>query len=285
MAFITGSAASISDLLTAIRNACTSNGWTLAGNVLSKGTCYQRLQVSGSQLDLISGTGIDGSNNLLGAADDQSCRLGFSNSSATFAYPVDYFIHINTSPDEIYTVVRYSGSWYQFLAWGQSSHPGLSGTGNWYTGSQNATFAGSNTVGNSVYNSGLIVENFGAAGMFQGRQYAGNRQNGAVDHKLDSVTWKVEGAWRDWYSPFILSPNAFNSRSILIPIRVYAPRTSGFVSVVLECAHSRFVNAANLSAEQIITLGSDKWKIYPWWSKNPPLAIANCAHAFRYDGP
>lgn len=284
MAYVTGTANSLADLLAAIQSACTANGWTLAGNILVKGTCYVRVIISGTQLQVIAGTGKDGSNNLTGAANDLACILGRSTTNAPFGFPATYYIHVNTAPDEVYVVVNYATLYYQFLAFGQSAMPGLAGTGNWYTGSQNTTFSGTVSDDTTLQNGGMVDVD-PVVGLFQGRQYAGNRQNGAVDHELDSVTWQVEGAWRDWYSPFVVSPNAFNSRSILLPVRVYAPRPSGFVSPVLECAHARFVNIANLDAQQIITLGTDKWKVYPWWSKTNGGAIAACGHAFRYDGP
>ncbi len=284
MAYITGTAASVASLLTAIQGACTANGWTLAGSVLSKGTCYQRLTISGTQLQLTAGTGIDVSNNLLGIADELACVLGRTSTLVAYAFPLDYFIHINTAPDEVYVVVRYGGTFYQCLAFGQSAQPGLVGGGNWYSGSQNTVF-GANTDAGSLLSSGGDNGSCAVMGLFYGIQYAGNRQNGAVHHALDSATWKVEGAWRDWYSPFILQPNAFNSRSILIPIRVYAPRTGGFISPVLECRHARYVNLANMVPEQVITLGPDRWRVYPWWAKDARLGIVNCGHALRYDGP
>jgi hypothetical protein len=57
---------------------------------------------------------------------------------------------------------------------------------------------------------------------------------------------------------------------------------------VLECAHARFVSIANLDDQQIITLGTDKWKVYPWMRRGAAYdglnSSGNCGHAIRYDG-
>lgn len=285
MAFVTGTANSVTDLLSAIQNACVANGWTLSGGVLHKGTCYASIVVQSGKLVVTSGTGIDGSNALTGVADELGCVLGITNATALFAYPVVYFIHVLTAPDEVYVVVGYAAAFYQLLAFGQSASLGLNGTGNWYSGSQNTNNINSSRANTQFQTQGVFAENCAVMGMFYGVQYFNLRQNGGVDHELDSVTWKVEGAWRDWAPQIMLQPNGTTGETVLIPIRVYAPRPSGFISPVLECGHARFCRMDNLEPEQIITLGSDKWKIYPWWTKLASQAISPCGHAIRYDGP
>lgn len=281
MAYVTGTANSMTDLLAAIQTACTANGWTLSGNVLHKNTCYIELAIASGVITIRSGTGIDGSNLLAGAADTPTGQLGISINSIAFGWPVTFQVFIGTVPDEVYVVCNYAVTKYQQVAWGQSAMPGLIGTGNWYSGCSRYS---------SAYN--YIPPNWSGDG--QNSQY-GNCTSilcqapgtlapkaRGVDHQLDSATWAVEGAARDWSALYFRQPNIWNAESILIPIRVYANRPSSFVSPVLECAHARFVSVKNLDDGQIITLGPDRWKVFPWWDR---VASAYAGHAFRYDGP
>lgn len=288
MAYVTGTANSLADLLVAIQNACTANGWTLsAGGVVSKGACFSELKVSGAYITIRGGKGVDGSGNLTGATDTAAgyfCVISGPGQSygitVPFTWPATYFVHVLTAPDEVYVMVNHDGNFYQTIAFGQSAMPGLVGTGNWYCGGVRQTdarfgYTGINSVpqgDNGYMPTSLFCNPNGARG---------------VDHELDSATWAVEGAWRDWASSFWRQPNQWNQESILLPIRVYASRPSGFVSPVLECAHARYVNIANLVDQQIITLGTDKWKVYPWMLRSTTTANGSqyAGHAIRYDGP
>jgi hypothetical protein len=141
-----------------------------------------------------------------------------------------------------------------------------------------------------------MESNLANGGLFMGLAGYAASQNGAVDHQLDSATWGVEGAWRDWAFPIENSPNNWNGESILIPVRVFATRPAGFVTPVAELAHARFLSIHNLDDQQIITLGSDRWKVYPWWARGSrgidnigfsshTTYSAAFGHALRYDGP
>ena len=152
MPLITGTANSMSDLLTALRSACTSNGWTLSGSVLHKGGCYARLQVetgatpttrpsvgTREYLSVTAGNGIDGSNNLTDAAGISASvgpLISGSNSSdlayVDWSFPVTYHIHVNDTPDEVWAAVQYNGTYFQHVAFGKSPAPGNPGTGNWF---------------------------------------------------------------------------------------------------------------------------------------------------------
>lgn len=152
MPFVTGNAASLADVLTAVRNACTANGWTLSGNVLHKSGCYVLMDMqtcpapatrpsigTRQYLRITAGNGIDGSNNLTDAAGISACvGPGVDNgNSSTLAYldwafPVTYSIHINTAPDEVWVAIQYNGVYFQHIGFGKSPAPGNPGTGNWF---------------------------------------------------------------------------------------------------------------------------------------------------------
>lgn len=298
MAFVTGTANSFADLLTALQNACTANGYALNGNVLSKGTLFAEVTyVAGTypRLKVRGGTGQAGGV-LSGATDRGSATMGFATSGSplgvnAFTFPMNYNIHIGTAPDEVYLFVNYNLTLYQYIAFGQSNVPGLNGSGNWYAGSD--VDRASNMTSVDIRTLGGYMENgYLNGGFFQGLNGYPNSMNGAVDHKLDSATWLVYGAWNDLWSLIPNSPNSWNGEAVLLPVTVYATRGSGFISCVAELAHARFLAIDNVSDRQVITLGTDKWMVYPWWRRGPrampPGNVADTAtlgHAIRYDGP
>lgn len=293
MAFVSGSAASFSDLLSALQSACTANGWTLNGNVLSKGVCFAEVTSVTDNFPYLRvrcGTGQSGGV-LSGASDVDSSQIGLVHSGNPFAFPMNYFIHVMDDPIEVYFIVNYGSDRYQILAFGNA--PGMSaGSGNWYTGTQQKYNQA--TVYFNTDTSGGDPKSYLSGGLFMGRLSGLGQGNvtGGVHSGLETPTWKIEGSARDWAGLIGRSPNTWNQESILIPIRVYAARASGFVSPVMECAHARFVSLANLNNQQVITLGTDRWRIYPWWSRGVnTFTVAGMidsgtnGHAIRYDGP
>lgn len=312
MAYATGIAADFDALLAGLQSACTANGWTLDGNVLHKGSCFVEAQVVVQDFPCLrvqGGTGVS-SGALTGRSNDNAAQLGVvANNDASgygtipidvpFAFPMTWEAHIHTGPDEVYFVVNYATRFYQFVAFGQSSLA-LPGSGTWYAGTD---------IASNRPASGMHVGAFGgtmAAGYLNGGlamcRYDigwGYSNNASLDHALDGADpdlyeWLLEGAWRDWWDLVNASPSAFNSESVLVPVRMYAYRPDGFVSVVADLGHARFVNIRSLDDGQIITLGSDRWKIYPWWARGAPYDgiglnggtyTGRYGHAFRYDGP
>lgn len=309
MAYVSGTASTFAALLAGLQSACTANGWTLDGNVLHKGSCFVEAIVVPQDFPCLrvqSGTGVAGGV-LTGRSDIGGAQLGASASNDTayystipidvpFVFPLSYEVHIHSAPDEVYLIVNYATRFYQFVAFGQSAQPGLSGSGNWYAGtdiaSNRAVSATSIAAIGGSAEVGLIN---GGLGMCRNDLTDGYSDCAACHHALDTgpSAWRIEGTWRDWYDLNANTPSAFNSEAVLIPVRMYANRPSGFVSVVAELAHARFVNIGALDDQQIITLGADRWKVYPWWARGAVYDAIGYSgnysglngHALRYDGP
>lgn len=293
MAYVSGTANSVADLLTAIRNACTANGWTLSGNVLHKGACFVEVMVddTGSYISVQAGTGIDGANNLTGRADTPAAAIGVTlfvyigSADIPFAYPVAYEVFIHADPDEVYVHTSFAVDAHQQMGWGAAQQPGLAGSGNWYAGCRPER--GGYGMG------GMQPGGQTDDASYQGVSLFGGTLNYScgVHHALDGPTWLVRGSVADAMNILMRQPNQWNGEAILVPIRVYADRPSGFISPVLECAHARFVNIANLTDGQIITLGGDRWKVYPFARRGSSFTSTDvdntwfAGHAFRYDGP
>lgn len=353
MAYITGVANSLSDIVTALRNACTSNGWTLAGNVLHKGGCYVDIQAFAAEagstdfglIQIRGGTGIDGSNQLTGEpalyttnwpAQGVIGPLGNGGTSTytDWDWPVTYYIHIHTSPDEVFLMVNYnSNQYWQGLSFGQSPAPGCPATGNWFhascprhklnggsPASQGRLKSGSSIVVNPQ---GGLLNSF-SGGVCPGAipfwQYTKDESSGIPTPSLFHGVWANDGVTVGWSHPRYnwnssgngtamnvvsssrvpqplptYSPNAWNDEAHLIRLQILCPRLEWKSSVVGEIKHARFVRNDFLDDGEIITIGSDKWKVYPAYRKDVTnrngsgsggsTHSGTCALAIRYDGP
>jgi hypothetical protein len=301
MAYVTGSAADMTALLTALRNACTANGWTLAGEVLHRGNVYMRTQVVSNYLTLLGGTGIDGSNNLTGAAGNV-VRVGPISSNAAFAivWPMTYHIFIGTTPDEVYLVANYNVDNFLWGAFGQSTVSGLLGAGVWFAASTPPTISSSvlpiyMTAAGGVNNTSSDLS---PALFWQVGVSGATLVNGYVHHGLDGASWSSNSPVISAFSAIAAMvnalPNAWNSEAVLLPVQVWLPRSAGNkVSLIADLAHTRYLRIDNHNPGDIITIGSDSWMVFPFFKKNSDArnGSTDADHtgtfgwAIRYDGP
>lgn len=300
MAYVNGSATTLADLLTALQDACTANGWTLAGNVLHKGDCYVQVTVVDGYLVILGGTGIDGSNALTGAGP-YVARIGLAWTDDTMTFPVDWAVHIGTTPDEVYLLINYESTRWQWMAFGCSPVAGLPGTGGWYGASVGRSispypdriFIGPSSGGNGYGQS---------MGLFWSTA-VGNNQS-FVHHGLDGNTWSGDSAVAASGAtaaavavlaaqPLVArQPSLWNGESVLIPIQPHVARGSSKVSMLCDLSHSRYIRDDNYADGELITLGVDQWKVYPWHQKNAGTRdgggtithTGTLGWAIRYDG-
>jgi hypothetical protein len=335
MAYVTGTANSLTDLLTALQAACTGNGWTLSGNVLHKGTCYADVSLGTSAdshhfpnaaLKVRAGNGIDGSNALTDALTDTAgaMHMGPIPNRAVFTdwdWPVTYHIHVLSSPDEVYLLANYgSGQYWQNLCFGQSPAPGNAGTGNWVSAVMGADMSGELVPQSiSIRPIGGIISGFNAfyvncLPFFWGDSFSSNvvnalnsRMHGAIHSTTGAAIWTSGTSWLTnatfdegqvsasrTVDPLLsYTPNAWNNETALLPIQILQGRLSAKVSLIGELQHSRFCRNDFIDDGALITLGSDRWKVYPAYRKdvvnrNGGDGITHSgtmAIAIRYDGP
>jgi hypothetical protein len=93
------------------------------------------------------------------------------------------------------------------------------------------------------------------------------------------------------------SPNLWNDESVLTPCTPYVTRGSSKCSIVADIDILRYLRIDTHFAEDIITLGTDKWKVYPMYKRDTTTRIdfgssygpiqhsGTLAYALRYDGP
>lgn len=309
MAYYTGSANSLTELRQALIDACVAEGWTWNSSeqVLHKGALYANLTISSIGLNLLGRTG------LTSGPAPNAVRIGQIYGRAGFptlevTWPASYEIFAFTG--EIYLVVNYSIDRYQWLAFGQSTVSSLAGSGMWVAGSLGSTLVG------FVSGGGDAPINISATGggdqggyqqtscaLFWGAAFAGRPQcmNYWVHSGLDGHGWALTsdgsislplGVLPLTPLPALL-PNSWNSEAVLLPCRCWKVRPSNKVSLVVDLAHARTTRIDNYMPGEVVELGGDRWKMFPWHRRN--IAVRNGGRgldhtgsfgwAIRYEGP
>lgn len=322
MAFVTGTANSIADLITAVQNACTANGWTLGGTVLSKGGCYASLTQTSpatgiNLMTLLTGTGIDGSNNLTGVAGTTSsigalAATAWTDNPWNYTFPVAYNIHVLTNPDEVYLQVSYSGpqgsGYWAHLSFGRAVVQ--QGTGVWQSA------LGFNYQGMYVTPDGGHLDDYyagclEAAPFFYARyqsnypgQWVQSFIHGAINEADGTGIWSTSaypgpggggiGAGISCSPLLGYTPSAWNSQAVLFPVQIMQDRPNAKMSLIAQLGHLRYLRNDNYNDGDIITLGADRWMVYPMWKKNAAarngaetagVDSGTMAVAIFYDGP
>jgi hypothetical protein len=215
--------------------------------------------------------------------------VGITNPAALapMSFPINYDLHIHTAPEEVYLVVNYNSDRYQQLSFGISIVQGLSGTGNWYSGSYSANIAYNNlyimyaVLSDSNSNAGfqaLDSSNYGKFG--GGLFFSETTANGATSHihsGLDGYGWinacsasPVGAMQGQAFMAGLLHhlPNLHNMATVLLPIKTVQIRSSGRLTELASLVHARYTRNDFIDAGAIITFGQDDWKVYPFWKKS-----------------
>lgn len=323
MAYFVGTANSLHDLRDNVYMALTANGWTLTSNTVHKNGTYISLTVTGtgvslgSYLNLSVGNAMDSAN----PTDFVQSRIGLiprdggaGLNQTSWSWPVAYYIHILQDPDEFYLLVNYGAFW-QSLAFGKSPVLGNPGTGNWCHGSQGINaICYDNTL--AISPDGVVSQYYWAANMgcnipFALRSVGGgsSAQSGSRIHAYTGLAGGV--GWSPPLSalasggassmvpltPLLRTqPNAWNLEATLLPCQIFQGRESQKSSLVGELKHLRITRNDYLPDGEVITLGADRWKVYPAYRRNtgardgvsgeqPADHSGTMAIAIRYDGP
>ena len=290
MSYTTGSAANIAAVKTALVNAATAAGWTSATDsdgktVLSKSGVYVRVddttdEQSNPALDLLGRTALESGP----APSVVSMRsMGSSTAIEAITFPATYHIFTFTAAaddaDEVYCIINY-GSTYQWCAFGKSLQAGMTGTGAWV-----AATSGYGTPDAAIYLTSTGAGNytggdFTSAALFLTSSTSVSRtanRNGWVHTELDaSYPWSLAYGANDgtivgvkaYTELFDAQPNAMTGEGVFLPVRAYKSMPSTKYSQVLELLHCRHVRIDNYNDEQIITLGTDQWMVFPWYKKS-----------------
>lgn len=304
MAYFTGSANSLSELLSSLVAHCTSAGWTwnASVSVLYKDAAYVRLTTDAEGLYLLGRTS-------LSAGDAPgTVKIGYKVGRSPVTWPVIYHAHI--IGHEVYLLINYDVEFWQWLAFGLAGVEGNIGTGCFVAatlGEGKEPYVSGPVVIDSLGGSFLVGTGVVAPLPFYGTASYGsspaNRMSrNSLLHNSSGINgWAlaltnnsgaVVGA--GYLEPLIgIQPNMWNSEAVLLPIRAYRTRPEDMISLEGELKHSRYIRIDNLEAGQIITLGTERWKIYPAYRKNIASRDGGSGinhsgtfgWAIRYDGP
>lgn len=296
--YVSGSANSLSDVVTAIFSALTNNGWTLNTDVIHKDDVHVRLRVVGQTIEVLGGTGVDEGDALTGQAPQIARVRAFQQA---FTFPMTYEVHIFDDPvDEVYVILNYNVDFFQWIWFGQSIIEDLPGTGVWFTAPQRnaaATYiyikptgesSGSSSDGEGGFPQTHSCSPFGP-GLIPSGSF-GTTQNGFVQHGLDGESWNPENLPSNGTatlyslrtSQMSLLPNTWNQETVLLPITAWRARGSNTISQILDLVNARYCRIDFHDPGEIITIGDEEWKLYPFYRKN--AADRDVAFAAQHTG-
>lgn len=281
MSYYSGTASSLAALRTALLAHAQTDGWALTGDVLSKAGVYFQIQVTADHV-----TCLGCESNAVANPAPSAVRIGKMWSftgrvTRLISFPCNY--EVFGFAQELFLVVNYDVDRYQWMAFGKSTVPGLPGQGGWCGASIGAapgtqlsffnldyvthmTAAAGGTDSYNVICSGLFFQTAGAA--------ATGSRNAWVNHGLDAHGWTWNGSSGSLpigiraSSLLALQPNAWNSEAILLPLRAFKERPSFKASLVADLQYARHVRMDNIAPGDILVIGSDQWKCFPWYRKN-----------------
>lgn len=290
MAYYTGTATSMVDLLTALTNAATANGWTWSSNILSSGDCFVRLVSAADNIEALVGLGQTGSTVTTPAP--AATYLRAVSAATPIAFPLTYFIFARAA--EVYLVVNFSTSYYIVLGFGQSGIAGAPGTGVWVAGTAythsgaygDVSWASDGTLNGNAF-SGANTD--GRTGLFlvSGGNGGGGSAGCYVHHGLTG--WSDLGGAMPKTLGGVKQLNAldnpatsWNGQTMLVPIQPWIDRGSGKVSMVADLVHARYVRLDNLEPGDAITLGPDEWRVFPVYRKDAAARDGGGTHSGTY---
>lgn len=299
MAYYSGTAASLTALRTALLAHAQTDGWTLTGNVLSKAGVFFQITEDAYNIKCLGCESNAVANPAPGVV-----MIGRVHTSLTITFPCNY--EVFGFSQEIYWVVNYDVDTYQWMAFGKSTVPGLVGQGGWCAatiGSAWSTYYNTNWIMMSENWGGSNGNNQWAAPGIFSVTYASQdlAKNCWVNHGLDGLGWGFGSygdyiGWRHLSPLYALNPSSWNSESVLLPARALLERPSYKSSLIADLENCRLFRIDNITPGDVLTLGSDEWKVFPFYKKNslersglvlgmPMNHTGTFGWAIRYEGP
>ncbi|WP_020160512.1 hypothetical protein [Methylobacter marinus] len=304
MAYQTGTVASPAALKSVIESFCTNNGFGLTANWLSKGQSNVTLTVDGTK-----GLHITGANSADGTVE--LCPFSKQIYIVDASWPVTYYLFYSANPDQVVCVLQYDTNKIQTIMFGEivKIHSSAFVGGNWFFASRGGSSA---SIGEPVFVSITDAEILsGVTTLYGSFQFRGDiaipfstgvggwtYKTTGLHAKIDGSVWdstdKLKVTPTDYtVSSLFRSPNAWNNQALLVPIHLQFAMADNFKAYLGYVEHIRYIRIDNYEIGDIVTLGTDRWKVFPWIAKNAAARNASVAatdsgtvgFAVRYDGP
>jgi len=305
MAYQTGTASDFAALRTELFNFCQLQGYTLiGGQMLQKGDVYAQIEANTTvHLRMRGGTGQDGSGNPTGAPHALWTSMrGTLPNGTVVVWPITYHFHYRASPDAVFVAIEHNNGWSQHLLFGDMAKAANFVGGGYYSASwgDNSYYA-SNETSIRLSLPCLTVEVIPFQGLVT-ISGSGTRFSGSYLHaETGGRTWfqRSVGITPSLYTGESLfelrsrSLNPWNNGMNLVPWYLFGTNTSNNLIVLGELPQIRFVRMRHYNIGDVITIGADKWKLYPVLLKNAaqPDPSTGQFHsgdygiAVAYDGP
>ncbi|RKG29855.1 hypothetical protein D7V21_16880, partial [Acinetobacter guerrae] len=267
MAYYSGQAASFSELLSVLVNACVEQGWIWVDNILSKDQIGIKLQIVNNHITALAGDGSTLANPApaivrMGALDNQTVK-----------FPVDYYLFIFENPDEVYLIIKYELDKFLWLCFG-CSILNLPASGAWVAAIKAVGSSDSVNIGIDEGGTAYTGNPTSAAPFWNTK----NCHNSFFQHGFETLWSPNSGQALSTIGSVVANghmgalisrqPNRWNSETIMLPIILLALRSSSKKSYVAEIVNARFLRIDNYDPEEIITYGADKWKVFPFYKKD-----------------
>lgn len=278
MAYQTGVVTTASDLATTIKNFAVAQGWTLTGDVVSKNGCYVELTTpSSSELK------VQGAKNGNFVAPDlcpRNSRIFLTN------WPTSAIYHLMSfdNPETIWCTINFGTIYYMHIGFGNVQKYGDWAGGMWFHAQHTTSnkdlgcMTGINGYARPFYsntpnNCALFWSQLDNSIISS----ASNNKCSFLHCELRGEIWPAMGAINDAsdyniiHCPTIIgplqkcNPNAFNGQTVLTPFQLFLQGTDGHMMPIGHVEHLRFVKLTNYNPGDIIQLGPDRWKLYPWF--------------------
>lgn len=269
MAYYSGLCNSYQHLADILVEKCQVHGWTWQDGILNKDKLFIKIAVDDIRgIFLLGGMGKQGTT-LINDSNNQ-VRLGspLYYNAHNISFPAHF--HLCIFDDEVYLIVKSNIDRFYYLAFGKSSLIDNSNTnGLWLSAT-----AHSGDWGGSIeiyeYGGGLNRGSTGLAPFYSPSSFSNNYGNSVICHGIDSAIWSNphSPAWANFQPLISVMPTNHFSDSPLLPYNIYLSRPENKLSLICQLKNARFVRIDHYEPEQILTLGHERWLIFPFFQKN-----------------
>jgi len=293
MPYQTGTFTSLADLQSTIETFATANGWTLVNGVLRNSTCHIKLEAdTANRLLVRHGLDDDGVGNLITPTNGVT-RLLRSRAGQTITFPATYHLFSHASPDSIFCIVNYNVAWCQHIAFGHIQKYGVWGGGSFSSSTSSTDSASQRGIANYNYTQGSAADPGRDGGAFFFAQYSAARESAAIACDIDGLNFLIplstdplsagEGRFQgaSLARPYLEKLNSINLQPAMYPPVVVMGRPSSMGSVIGTVPWVRYLRVDNYEPGDIVTVGADKWMVFPHYS----VAFSKAGWAIKYDGP